>query len=355
MKRIIPLALLITMFSISSCQPLASSTDYPLAEPGPYHVGLMRLVTYIDETREAREIILTIWYPAQSSNGENNSPIPDATPDLSGAPYPLILSSTKLGMILAPQLATYGFVVAGINGEPNMDTWGDWLIDFPLDRVFTLRQLAAAPPPLLVGVINTDYTGVMGYSFDSFSALALGGARIDPEYYLDQCAQASSKKPAIPQWWIDYICAPAKNWQAFSAHAGTVITSSDEGLWQPITEGRIRAVMPMAPEGAWMFGKDGLAAVDRPILVIAAAEDTINIYDLEASFIYKNLGYSNKGMISFLDRDHMMIFNLEVVNRLEHLATAFFGYHLQGNEEYADYFSRQFVRQHEGLDWGIHR
>ena len=228
------------------------------------------------------------------------------------------------------------------------------MVDLSLDEVFALRQLAAAPPPLLAGVINTDYTGVMGYSFDSFSALALGGARIDPEYYLDQCAQASAKKPTIPQWWIDYICAPAKNWQAFSSHAGTAITSSDDGLWQPITEGRIRAVMPMAPEGAWMFGKVGLAAVDRPILVIAAAEDTANIYDLEAKFIFRNLDYPDKIMICFLDRDHLMIWDQMVIKSLEHFATAFFGYHLQGNEEYADLVNKKFVQQHEGLKWGIH-
>ncbi len=121
-----------------------------------------------------------------------------------------------------------------------------------------------------------------------------------------------------------------------------------------MTDDRIRAVMPMGPEGAWMFGKRGLDSVDKPILVIAAAEDTINIYDLEAVFIYKNLGYSDKRMISFLDRDHLMILNSLVVPSLEHFATAFFGYHLQGNEAFADSFSRKFIQQHEGLAWGIH-
>ncbi len=223
MKRIFPLALILSFLTIAGCQPRPGSTDYPLAEPGPYQVGLLRMVGYVDENRDNQEIILTIWYPALPSTDENRSPIPDASPDMSAAPYPLILSSTKLGMILAPKLATYGFVVAGVNGQDAKGNWGEWLIDYPLDLLLALDQLASNPPAGLVGVIDTEHTGVMGYSFDSFTALALGGARIDPEYYLDQCEQASSKKQSIPQWWIDYICAPAKDWQAFSAHAGPEI------------------------------------------------------------------------------------------------------------------------------------
>jgi len=112
--------------------------------------------------------------------------------------------------------------------------------------------------------------------------------------------------------------------------------------------------MPMAPEGAWMFGEEGLAAVDRPVLIIGAASDTINPYDLEASYIYKNIVYKDRSMISFVDRDHLMIFNNEIVSQMGHFAVAFFSYHLQGIDEYADYFSKKFVQQHEGLDWGIH-
>jgi hypothetical protein len=34
---------------------------------------------------------------------------------------------------------------------------------------------------------------------------------------------------------------------------------------------------------------------------------------------------------------------------------AFFGYHLQGWEEYAKYFSEDFVTQYEDLAWGIYQ
>ena len=38
--------------------------------------------------------------------------------------------------------------------------------------------------------------GVLGYSFDGYNSLALSGARIDPKFYLEQCANASSVNPS---------------------------------------------------------------------------------------------------------------------------------------------------------------
>jgi hypothetical protein len=39
--------------------------------------------------------------------------------------------------------------------------------------------------------------------------------------------------------------------------------------------------------------------------------------------------------------------------RMAHFAAAFFGSHLQGREDLAQYFSEEFVRQDEGLAWGV--
>jgi hypothetical protein len=49
----------------------------------------------------------------------------------------------------------------------------------------------------------------------------------------------------------------------------------------------------------------------------------------------------------------MMVYNPEMVARMAHFAVAFFGYHLQGKEDLAPYFSEDFVRQHEDLVWGV--
>jgi hypothetical protein len=49
-----------------------------------------------------------------------------------------------------------------------------------------------------------------------------------------------------------------------------------------------------------------------------------------------------------------MIYNPEPVERMQHFATAFFGYYLQGRQDYAEYFSQEFVEQYEDLAWGVY-
>jgi hypothetical protein len=39
---------------------------------------------------------------------------------------------------------------------------------------------------------------------------------------------------------------------------------------------------------------------------------------------------------------------------MRHFATAFFGYYLQGREDYAEYFSEDFVTQFDDLAWGLY-
>ena len=51
---------------------------------------------------------------------------------------------------------------------------------------------------------------------------------------------------------------------------------------------------------------------------------------------------------------HMMVYNQEMVARMAHFAVAFFGYHLQGRQDMAQYFSEDFVAQHNDLFWGVY-
>ncbi|MCJ7701008.1 MAG: hypothetical protein MUO62_05455 [Anaerolineales bacterium] len=183
---------------------------------------------------------------------------------------------------------------------------------------------------------------------------ALSGVRIDPEYYLSYCEQAPAMQPALEEWYIKYTCDLAKKWDEFAAHVGDEITANDDGLWQPLTDERIRAIMPMGPEGAWLFGDRGLAAADRPTLIIGATADDICPYILEAAYIFEHLGTPDRYLVSFIDKTHFMVNEREQVKRVNHFVTAFFGYYLQGREDYADYFSEDFVAQFEDLAWGVY-
>ena len=328
---------------------------FPLSKPGPYDFGTRQNYEFTDPSRADRAVGLTVWYPAVlPADAEPSDYNYNAEPDLSGAPYPLILSSAKMGSLFGPHMASYGFVVVGITRIDSSSSWGKWLINDPLDILFALNQVADAPLEGLEGMIDANHAGAMGYSFDGYNALALGGARVDPAFYQTQCASAASMDPAPPEWWVKYICEMSVPWEEFTALAGPAITTSTDGLWQPMTDDRILAVMPMAPEGAWLFGERGLAAVDRPTLIIGATADDINLYDLEAVYIYEYLGTPDKSMISFIGEEHSMVESDEPAARMKHFAVAFFGYYLQEKTDYLDLFSEEFVSRRDGLAWGAY-
>ncbi len=336
-------------------EPTLTPVPVPLdlSQPGLLFTG-RRTYTFTDPARDNREVKVIIWYPAVKPEGYKGTLVSKGDPDISGAPYPVILTAARSGDVFATHMVSYGFVVVGVDGTGSYEGWDFWLVDAPLDMVFTLDQLASQPLEGLDGMIDASRTGAMGYSSDGYDALALSGARVDPQFYLEKCAAAASMDPLPPEWWIEYICTLSQKWDAFAERAGESITASEDGLWQPITDDRILAVMPMGPEGAWLFGERGLAAVNRPVLIISATEDEYNFYDLDAVPIFEQLGKTDKGMISFIGQSHMMIFDDNPAADMKHFAAAFFGYHLQGITEYAHYFSEEYLAAHPRFAWGIY-
>ena len=330
---------------------------FPLSEPGPYFAG-NRVYSIADESRDGREIQLSIWYPALQQVDAQGRVIPrDALPDMSGAPYPLILTGTNSGTFLfRSHLASYGFVMAIVSspGFSYTAPWNNTVIDGPLDFLLALDVFTSNPPEGLGGVLDTDRVGVAGYSSDGFFTLALGGARINPEYYLSQCAQTPSMDPPLSPFWTEYFCNLSERWDEFSSQVGAEISTVSDGLWQPTTDDRILAVMPMAPDSAWLYGPEGLAVIDIPSLIIAGTADNLVSYEMASCYIYEHLVNSDRVLVSFVGRDHMMVEDDEVIGRINHFAVAFFGYYLQGREDLARYFSEDFVAQQDDLAWGVY-
>ncbi|MEE4193749.1 MAG: hypothetical protein V2J07_00990 [Anaerolineae bacterium] len=327
---------------------------FPLADPGPYYTS-KQTITYMDETHSGREIEVTLYYPAVRENDANGQLIRfEANPDMSGAPYPLVMTGDASGkVIFREHLASHGFVMAIVGFSDEYNDYIDQVVDYPRDFLFVLDQLTSNPPDNLVAVIDTDQVGVAGYSGDGFVSLALSGVRIDPEYYLSFCMQISSIEPKVSDWYIDYSCSLASNWDELVGIAGEEMTTSSDGLWQPLIDERIRAVMPMAPDGAWLYGELGLAAADLPMLIIAPTEDEYVPYQLETRFIFEHAGSPELFMISFVGRGHGMPYDTEQANRMRHFTIAFMGTYLQGREDYRTYFSEDFVTQFDDLAWGM--
>ena len=344
------------MPSATATIPLVTQepVSFSLSEPGPYFAG-KRAYIFGDESRNNRRIQLTIWYPALKKKDDEGRLIAfNAEPDLSGAPYPLILTEPdSASYIFKSHLVSHGFVMAVVNPPGSFSKWDFQTTDWPLDFLFALDQIASNPPSGLEGVIDATHTGVTGYSFGGQISLALSGARIDPVYYLSYCEQMPTMQPPIELWYIKIACDLAKKWDAFTTYVADEITTSDDGLWQPMTDERILAVMPGGTDGAWLFGERGLATVNRPVLLIQATEDS-PYQPTEAAFIFEHIGTPNKAMISFIGENHMMVMKKEIRSRINHFAVAFFGYYLQGHKEYTDYFSEEFVSQFDDLYWGVY-
>lgn len=325
----------------------------PLSEPGPYAVGIRRNTSFVDASRNNREVILTVWYPAIKPDEGASEPISDALADTSAAPYPVIMSSSKLGFIFANQLVSYGFVYVGINRIDTYKQIDQEAFDQPLDIVFALAQISKTPLEGLEGKYNSDMVGTLGYSFDGTNSLLVSGARVDPQNYLTYCEKATRLDPPLEDWYFNYYCDLSTKWEVLSEYIGEEITSSTDGLWQPISDTRIKAVMPMAPDGAWLLGEKGLAAADRAVLMIQASKDS-QYQPAEGEFIFKHLGSTDKTMITFVGQQHMMIFDQNQIDRMAHFAVAFFSHQLQGKEDMAYYYSKEFIKQYDDLAYGFY-
>jgi predicted dienelactone hydrolase len=330
------------------------SVSFPFSERGPYWTG-NRVYTFVDESRNGRRIEVQIYYPALKVANEQGGIITrNAAPDLSGAPYPLILTGPDTGgKLLQSHLASHGFIMAIVRYPEYYYSWDFGVIDFPLDMLFVLDQISSNSLEGLMDVIDSDHVGVVGYSWEGFYTQMLSGVRIDPENYLSFCKQVSAMELEISSEYRHYVCNLSKKWDEFTAHVGDEITVSDDGLWQPITDERIRALMPMAEYGTWLYGERGLAMADRPIFIIAPTEDEYIPYP-ETVYVFEHLKTPEKYLVSFIGKTHLMVEEYEQAARVRHFVTAFFGYYLQGREEYARYFSEDFVSQFDDLFWGVY-
>ena len=311
-------------------------TELPLAEPGPYEFGHISNIETYDESRDNRKVTFSIYYP--SINGE---------PDSRGAPFPLIISDEKMLTLFGNHLASHGFVVVGSSIADESE--GEEVIHQPLDFMFILNQLAEDPPDILANLIDTDHVGVWGYSGGGRVALTLADTQIDPDYFSEIC-----ENPKISD--VNYgddlrwICEPNEEWDQLIEEAGSLLVETEDGLLQTIGDERIAAVIPMSSGGEWLFGATGLASADTPVLFTVGTREGWRLDDMRKMF--QEYGGEEKTFITFKDQNHMMITFTYAPKRMQHLAVAFFSYHLKGDDAYAFYYSEEFISQVEGLDWG---
>jgi hypothetical protein len=324
------------------------------ADPGPYTVGAWE-TRHVDPARGDRVVRFRAFFPAA---GDDQTGSPPAI-DTSGAPYPVVVGDGIIGDIVGRHLASHGFVfVAALNQGPYFVFLHEAMIDFPLDLVFGLDLLEGGHLGVPAGAVDTGRTGVVGHSFGSWNALALAGARVDPEHLARTCAE----RPAgwSDNWW-SYVCGTPQRWASFEARAREVGLATPAGLWEPFGGARVLAAMALGPEGFDLTGPTGLAGVRVPVLLVGAGADEINDYVPATTELFAHL--PDADLITFVGALHLWVFVRDAQAHLRRFALAFFDVHLRGGTEWAEILTEAFVEDvaptlggrngFEGLAWGV--
>ncbi len=345
-------------FGIPSGAALVQDTvSLPLAEIGPYDMIGGQKFAFFDETR-GRSVEGFIWYPAGQTSGTRRPgpliPKTDAAPDSSAAPYPLIFYShpaasdpgitAKTTLGIAEQLVSYGFIVVSIeHHDPRV--YFTNLAHRPMDILFVLDQLAATSDENeWAGLIDFEHVGVTGYSLGGMTALLFSGAQIDLMAHEEYCATVAQLG--------NYDCDRAHIEALLAERAQYQPPLAEGEPWPAYTDDRIVAVMPIAPCRGPLWGERGLANATIPTLIVGLERDEKCTYERDALYMYEHLGSADRSLLTVFKQGHdNAVLNRDPQKIFRHFAVAFFGYHLQGKTEYAQYLTAEFVKGFDNLAW----
>ncbi len=183
-----------TLISLGVVAPAAPAAS-PSFPGGHFSVGTISQ-TFVDSSRgtaawgpqpasSSRTLATTILYPATGAQSTATPPL--ATPDRSGAPYPLIVFSHGLGaspqdyLPLLKSWASAGYVVAAplfpltSSVTPGGPDAGD-VVNQPKDVSYVIGGVlsaAAATTGTLAGLVDPNEVGVAGHSNGGVTTLAL--------------------------------------------------------------------------------------------------------------------------------------------------------------------------------------
>jgi Platelet-activating factor acetylhydrolase, isoform II len=177
----------------------------------------MRQLEYIDAHGGGRHLALTVFYPAIGSPAAARFVMPffanltlynDAEPTFDGIKRPLVMFSHGRGSNglyyawFGEFLASRGYIVAALNHyrantyDATIAYLANKLWQRPRDIALTISFLL--DDPFWGKLIDASRIGVAGHSQGGFTALWVGGARVDPEKYL-AFQQGWRNNPMVPE------------------------------------------------------------------------------------------------------------------------------------------------------------
>jgi predicted dienelactone hydrolase len=276
-------------FTVTTLATLAAFIISTPSNGAPYAVGFTE--TNIAANDKNRALVGAIWYPTSDTNPEmpvGENPVffgqmvqPDA--DIQGGRHPLVVISHGFGGNwrnqgwLATALARAGYVVAAINhpGTTSRDITAEvgsalWLRPRDISHLIT----SLTDDPTWSPYLDAANITVIGHSLGGWTALELAGARMDMDRMDAECKQH-------PQF---AACDGLKELEVGR-------TPEDrEKLAANLKDERIRATISLDLGLARGFTPESLAAIDIPVLVIAAGAPNPKIpKELESGYLIEHL------------------------------------------------------------------
>jgi len=234
--------------------------------------------------RYDRPLTVEMWYPAaDNATGDTSfeaylrdattvvtlegQAMRDAAPATGIDPLPLVVMSHGypgnrfLMSHLAENIASKGYVVASIDHTDStyrtQAAFGSTLVNRSLDQLFVLDQMAAInsdPTSELFGLIDTDNTGLIGYSMGGYGALITAGA-------------------GVTETSVGYTWG--------GPHGTLGIHQQGSDTHEALPDDRIKTAVAIGPWGmnTGFWDEEGLAGVEIPMLFIAGSEDDVSLYE----------------------------------------------------------------------------
>jgi predicted dienelactone hydrolase len=237
--------------------------DIDIRNPG-YFTWHQENLTLYDQKRD-RSLAVTLYRPQTNFDTSAKIPLVIISPGFS--------AEKEQFRYLAEHLTSYGMAVA-ILDHPGSDytqvenflagttkeiLTAQELINRPQDVSYLLDELQRKQQvnPSSLGKLNLEKVGIIGHSIGSYTALALGGAKLD----LKQLQQYCSTKAVDSNWFnpsmvVQCLAAkllPTKNYQ--------------------LSDRRITAIFAMNPFSSKIFGKTGLNQLRIPIAFVGGSQD----------------------------------------------------------------------------------
>jgi predicted dienelactone hydrolase len=329
---------------------IAADTAPALSARGEHRVGV-RTVT---ATNGARKLTLEVWYPARLEAAQERTTYRStvgATPysaqgqagrdatALEGK-FPLLVfshgqpGSRMQAWYLLEHLASYGFVVAGIDhqdatyADVQQQSYVSGLVDRPRDILAALDAV-----PKVVPSADGNNAGLLGYSYGGYSSLNAAGLGLDSAALRAYCQRTNNEGP----------CFVLPFFAGLEAARGASVVKPDP---------RVKAVFVMAPYGGPWLSPKALTDMRVPLFVGVGSADTVATPPRDGIGVFKGSGSADKFLLTLegarhnpwvvcpdeikssaqdFDRCNEPAWSHAASQALtQHFATAFFGAFLQG-------------------------